>query len=51
MLWCVGLLVSMAIVAAADLRDEMVAFLCQDNDDLVARQRQDRMLLSDHSVG
>jgi hypothetical protein len=30
-----GLLTSTAIVAAADLRDEMVAFLCQDNDDLV----------------
>jgi hypothetical protein len=30
-----GLLVSTAIVAAADLRDEVVAFLCQDNDDVV----------------
>ncbi len=30
-----GLLVSTAIVGAADLRAEVVAFLCQDNDDLV----------------
>ncbi|WP_432976517.1 2OG-Fe(II) oxygenase [Dactylosporangium sp. CA-233914] len=30
-----GLLVSTAIVAAADLREEVVAFLRQDNDDLV----------------
>ncbi len=31
-----GMLVSTAIIGAADLRDEVVAFLCQDNDDLVA---------------
>jgi hypothetical protein len=31
-----AMLVSTAIVAAADLRDEVVTFLCQDNDDLVA---------------
>jgi hypothetical protein len=31
-----GLLVSTAIIEAADLRDEAVAFLCQDNDDLIA---------------
>jgi hypothetical protein len=30
-----GMLLSTAIVGAADLRDEVVAFLCQDNDDLV----------------
>jgi hypothetical protein len=30
-----GLLVGTAIVGAADLRAEVVAFLCQDNDDLV----------------
>ena len=30
-----GLLVSTAIIAAADLREEVVAFLGQDNDDLV----------------
>jgi 2OG-Fe(II) oxygenase superfamily len=30
-----GLLVSTAIIAAADLREEVIAFLCQDNDDLV----------------
>src|SRR5258708_31144944 len=30
-----GLLVSTAIVGAAGLRAEMIAFLCQDNDDLV----------------
>lgn len=30
-----GLLVSTAVAAAADLRDEVVTFLCQDNDDLV----------------
>ena len=30
-----GLLVSTAIVGAADLRAEVVAFLCQDNEDLV----------------
>lgn len=30
-----GLLVSTSIIAAADLRDEVVAFLRQDNDDLV----------------
>jgi hypothetical protein len=30
-----GLLVSTAIVGAADLRAEVVAFLCQDNDDLL----------------
>src|SRR5262249_11839009 len=29
-----GMLLSTAIVGAADLRDEVVAFLCQDNDDL-----------------
>ena len=31
-----AMLLSTAIVEAADLRDEVVAFLCQDNDDLVA---------------
>jgi hypothetical protein len=31
-----GMLLSTAIVGAADLRDEVVALLCQDNDDLVA---------------
>jgi len=30
------MLLSTAVVGAADLRDEVVAFLCQDNDDLVA---------------
>jgi len=30
-----GLLVSTAIVGAADLRPEVVAFLCQDDDDLI----------------
>jgi len=30
-----GLLVSAAILEAAQMRDEVVAFLCQDNDDLV----------------
>lgn len=30
-----GVLVSTGVVAAADLRDEVVSFLCQDNDDLV----------------
>jgi hypothetical protein len=31
-----GLLVSTAIIEAAELRDEVVAFLCQDNDELIA---------------
>jgi len=31
-----GMLVSTAITGAADLRDEVVAYLCQDNDDLLA---------------
>jgi hypothetical protein len=30
-----GLLASTAIIEAADLRDDVVAFLCQDNDDLI----------------
>ena len=31
-----GVLLGTAVVGAAELRDEVVAFLCQDNDDLVA---------------